>query len=204
MIFSRYGLVLVHVPKTGGNSLQRSLSAASDDRLTTSAHQDGVDRFGVAGRSPHKHATLAEYAEVIDLAAYKVAITVRHPMSRAVSMFFSPHRWYRQANGTWTLERPVWNQDSFIECVSATQPATEFLRVNGKAREPDYVIRLEHLAADLAALTAAVGIPSDPLPHLNRSAGSPADRAMALLDAVAQDAVRKRFAADFDRFSYTV
>ena len=117
-------------------------------------------------------------------------------------MFFSPHRWYREAEGGWVLERPVWDQKSFLDCVNATQPATDFLLVDGKARDPDYVIRLEHLMTDLAALSAAVGLPADPLPHLNKSAGRPLDRATALLDAVAQDAVRERFADDFERFGY--
>jgi hypothetical protein len=95
-----------------------------------------------------------------------------------------------------------WALDAFLDCVAQTYTASDFLTVGGMIREPDYVLRQERLEADYEALSTAVGLPHRPLPHLNRSAATTGDRARALLNTRAQDAVRERFASDYDRFRY--
>jgi len=113
----RHRLIYLHPPKTGGNSIQSVLLPFSDDRKVLVGHQDGRDRFEVRGpATASKHATLADYASSLDIAAYRVAISVRHPFDRAVSFFFSPHRWMRQTEDGWSLATPVW--DRIFSCLS--------------------------------------------------------------------------------------
>ena len=101
MILHDLNAVFVHVPKTAGNFLTRDyLSKFSNDRLVATGHQDGVDRFEVQGDiTTHKHMTLAEYAGSMEIRNAYVIATIRDPVERLISAYFSPHRRFRL--GTW-------------------------------------------------------------------------------------------------------
>jgi hypothetical protein len=204
MIFSRHKLILLHVPKTGGNSLQRGLVAASDDSLKASSHRDGLERFEIEGLSPHKHATLAEYDSVVDISSYRIAVTVREPLARAVSMFFSPHRWFKKSDNEWSLRRPVWDREAFFDCLAEMKTVTDFLLVDGELREPDHVVRYERLQDDYAQLADATGLPLVSLPHLNRSAATPEECKAVQGDRLVRRAVQERFASDYLQFGYAM
>src|SRR5262245_50254348 len=98
MLSTTRSFLFVHVPKTGGNSIQDALRAHSDDEFVClSPHQDGVERFELrsARFDTHKHSTLAEYrsryGDELLAVLYRFAC-VRNPWDRVVSHFFSPHR----------------------------------------------------------------------------------------------------------------
>lgn len=209
MMSTAHRFLFLHVPKTAGNTLQSLLLPLSDDAMTISYHQDGVDRFEVRGPvTPRKHATLADYAARLgdDLGGLAVAISVRHPVARAISAYFSPHAWMREtAPGRWEPQPPVWDAGRFERVLAspACLPATEFLRLESGLRRPDHVIRQEHLADDLAAMARALALPLDPahLPRLNASAAPGLERRL-LADAALCARLQAHFAADMDFFGY--
>lgn len=48
MLSTSHNFLFIHVPKTGGNSLQNVLSEYADDKIVRlSPYQDGVERFEV-------------------------------------------------------------------------------------------------------------------------------------------------------------
>lgn len=205
MISTLHKLIYLHAPKTGGNSIQTILLPYSDDRKVFVEHQDGHDRFEVrGGLTRKKHSTLRDYARALgpDIAAYKVAISVRHPFDRAVSYYFSPHRWMRKSGDGWVLEQPVWDQAAFTAMLGTVPSMASFLTVGDEFRQPDFVIRYETLEADFNAMRLALGIPSTPpFPHVNKSAGSnlAADvRANVSLRAF----VAEYYAEDMEAFGY--
>jgi len=60
--------IFIHVPKTGGNSLQKVLKVYSEDVLTTNGkYQDGIERFGVTNvkYKTKKHSPLSYYYSVM-------------------------------------------------------------------------------------------------------------------------------------------
>jgi hypothetical protein len=207
VISSRHRFIFVHVPKTGGNSLQTLLEPHSDDRRRTVAHQDGVDRFDVTGPvTRRKHMTLAEYADVLgdDLGGMRVAVVCRHPLDRALSHYFSPHRWFVESAGAWDRRAPVWDFDRFAQVVDETHSAIEFLKVGGRIRRPDFLIRFECLQDDFDRFVTTADIPltDTRLPRRNAADAPAALQQAARKDARVMEIVARAFRDDFDFFGY--
>ena len=210
MLLSKYNLLYIHPPKTAGNAIQAVLLPHSDDRKVVSEHRDGYDRFEVAGViTARKHMTLEEYADRLGARVkdYHVAISVRHPVDRAISMYFSPHRWFRKAvSGGYDLAEPVWDRDAFDEMLATMPSMSDFLTVNGEFQKPDFAVRQNHLDADLSAMCKRVGLPeetwSNPVGYRNTSAG----QAPLIQDLLRQRALKRHicdhFAVDLENFDF--
>ncbi len=69
MISSAYKFIFVHVPKTGGNSVQDALRNYADDKLVAlNSVQDGIERFSIQNekfKSLHKHSALRDYQNAL-------------------------------------------------------------------------------------------------------------------------------------------
>lgn len=197
MLSLENGWLFVHVPKTGGDSLQAVLAPHGDDRLLATPPRDGSDDFEVSGAiTPAKHASLSEYRELLppDLFAslFTFAI-VRDPWQRAISQYFDPIRW---PDAT-----PNWSQAAFLALLDEMPSAAAMTSIGGEVAL-DMTLRFESLQEDAERLLDRLGLPRQQLPHRNRGltprpwssyyAGHP-----ELLDAVAE-----RFADDVAAFGY--
>jgi hypothetical protein len=106
MISSRFKFIYIHIPKTGGNSIQAALEPYADDRLVfrpsignvvAEDGEQGLDVFNESlgfQRREHKHASLKDYYDVLgdEINSYFVFTSVRNPWDRTVSMtaFLTP------------------------------------------------------------------------------------------------------------------
>lgn len=206
MISQARSFIYLHVPKTGGNSIQKLIQPFSDDKFVYRGHQDGRNRFEIEGQiTPRKHALLSEYAAVLgqDLERFQIVISVRHPVARAVSFYFSPHRWFKRNSETneWQLGLPHWSLDAFEECLKGIVPMVDFVRVADSLVRPNHIIRFESLVHDFELCAHSLGLDIRGLPHVNQSVS----RKMAT-DAASDPAVRhlveQQFASDFEFFGY--
>ncbi len=160
----------------------------SDDSMVINKHQNGIDRFSVKGNiTPKKHADLQDYYNLIgnDIFEFSIIISIRHPFERAVSFYFSPHRWQREDLGRYVSETPYWDESLFLQMVEKNnpRPAVEFIKLK-KSGVPFYrkavihphqIIRLDSLKKDLCSVVKSLRIPVlnlDNLPHVNVSEGS--------------------------------
>ena len=202
MIFIKHKFIYLHVQKTGGNSISSALLPFSDDQKTIKKHQNGKDRFGVEGSiTPRKHAWLQEYHDALGekIDDYDVVTSVRDPLDRAISMYFSPHRWYRRDKKEWIKVDPFWDYDRFDEIVSNMYRVVDFLKIDNSIRKPNHIIRFENIQSDFASLVKKYELPIEVslLPHVNKSVADDDLRAEALNNTKVQDLVKSRFKEDY-------
>jgi len=185
--------LFVHVPKTGGNSIQEVLKQHSEDRIVADApHQDGVERFEVANDryAVHKHSTLAEYRAVIEPATFQSLYTfsvIRNPWDWMISFYFSPHRGPTD-----------WNREAFVRIVEEAGVLRRSIRLDPAAggaldADLDFLMRFERLEEDFKVVCAEVGIPYEPLARRNRSERG---HYSVYYDAGLKDLVARKFAEE--------
>jgi hypothetical protein len=206
MISVKHRFIYLHVPKTGGNSISHLLRPHADDQITTRPGQDGYDRFNIRGAiTPHKHATLSDCAARLgaQLGNYRIIISVRDPLSRAVSFYFTPSRWMRRTPSGWQSEAPRWDRAAFFKLIeSEMTPASAFLTLPHGRTAPSFTLRYESLAPDAARLCTFLTLPVTDLPHVNATAAAPSQIATALTDPKVRARVADVFAEDYAAFAY--
>ena len=198
MISFQKRFLFVHVPRTGGNSIQSILKDYSEDEIVAlRGEQDGVERFGL--RNPKyklkKHSTLAEYRAALGeeqfRSLYKFTC-VRNPWDRMISYYFRPTR---RANR--------WDPKEFKKMVLKTLPLTDYLRLGKDDEDPfgnvDYIMRFENLSEDFRSVCAILDVPAATLPQYNRSSREDYSK---YYDDQLRELVRERFAAEIERFRY--
>jgi Sulfotransferase family len=199
MISLQQRFLFVHIPKTAGNSIQSALREYSEDQLVAlRKEQDGIERFGL--RNPKykikKHSTLVEYRDALGNDQfgnlYKFTC-VRNPWDRMVSYYFTP---------TQTVE--TWDRKKFRGIISKASSVADYLRLNKVDEDPfgnvDYIMRFENLADDFRTVCGTLGISPATLPQYNRSNR---EHYSNYYDDELRELVRKRFAAEIERFGYT-
>jgi len=201
MLSLSHKFLFVHIPKTGGNSIQKILKPYSEDQIVALAEQDGRERFEVRGRfTRHKHATLADYYAQVPPELFAELFkfcAVRNPWSRAISFYFTPRRWMKRGLS------PYWSRDEFVELLPRMPAMVDHLKIGGQVQSMDELIRYESLAEQLSAVLGRIGIAFDKerIPHLNRSRAGDY-RCYFDADPDLVDLVAERYREDIDFFGY--
>ena len=201
MLSLSHQFLFIHIPKTGGNSIQHILRHYSEDAVYAYPHQDGVERFEVRGAyTKWKHDNLAQYKNVVPADIYDQLFkfsVIRDPWSRAISFYFSPHRWVKRQ------EAPYWSRELFLTTLEGLRSNFEYLTIGDGLGDLHEIVRYERLQEALPGVLRRAGI--DPtkhrLPHVNRS------RTVRHRDYYRNDPeliaiVRDRFRDDIDHFGF--
>lgn len=197
-----HNFLFIHIPKTGGNSVQIILENYSEDKIVAYPHQDGVERFEVHGTyTKWKHDCLADYRRVIPSDIYARLFrfsVVRNPWSRAVSFYFSPHHWVKRR------QTPHWSRDLFLTTLDGLKSNVAYLKTSDGLKDLDRIIRYERLDQELPEALRCIGI--DPakhqLPHVNRSHVGDY-RGYFQDDPELVAVVRDRYREDIEHFGYS-
>lgn len=122
MISSTKKFIFIHIPKTGGNSIQNALKPYADDTVSThEPNQDGVERYQLINPrfKTTKHSTLSDYKKNINKKDFnnllKVAV-IRNPWDRAISHYFSPYR-----------EITKWDRSDFLNFLPEIKPLSHYI-----------------------------------------------------------------------------
>ena len=168
MLSIKHNFLFIHLPKTGGNSIQSVLHRYSEDNIVClNELQDGVERFEIRNNFPsiHKHSRLIDYQAVLDPDLFKRLYkftTIRNPWERLISFYFSPHR-----------RTTEWRRDEFIKLIETIKPLKEMLILHNQHGEfwgnVDTILRFENLSEDFEALCKKLELPTEPLPKRNQS-----------------------------------
>jgi len=204
MLSLKHNFVFIHIPKTGGNSIQTILEPFTEDRrLKAVPDHDLTNRFAVYGPiTNRKHCTSAEYIERLGLEkfmALKRVTFVRNPLDRALSWYFSPHRWvHKMSYG----QLPPFKMDKkeFGRLLEKMTSASSFLQDGPTSIPFDFVGRYENFEADVRKMLEVCGLPPHPgeVPHFNQ--GYPDKRRFCDREIIR--IVRKKFEEDYANFNY--
>jgi hypothetical protein len=183
MLSIKKKFIFIHVPKTGGNSIQNTLKYYSEDEIVILAkHHDGIERFEVRNSQYNttKHSSLSHYKSILDADIYRSLYkfcTIRNPWDMMISYYFSPHRgineWDRNKFMTLVNTVPTLRQyicekslkDSVFKKVDTLPP-----NLSGKLdADVDFIMKFECLNQDFKLACKQLAIPFSPLQKRNSS-----------------------------------
>lgn len=211
MISLSKSFLFVHIPKTGGNSIQGVFRKYSEDKIITpKAHQDGIERFEVFSTfgGLGKHATLLDYKrEAKNINVYKSLFkiaTVRNPWDRLISYYFSPNRGVKE-----------WDRESFIKLLSEVKPIKYYIKENNDKEssetvsidpghdqldsDMDYIIHFENLDHDFKKVCSLIDIYPEKLPKRNVSSRK---HYSFYYDDELKEMIRRKFKDEIECFGY--
>ncbi len=185
----------IHIPKTGGTSIEAALADPSCVCRSGERHPEFA--------APLNHLTLGELrrfceSRQIPLDTGRTFAFVRNPWDKVISECFCPHVRHAFRQGADVRERIG------TVCEMAADgygnhflPQSRFLADH--RGEVGLIGRYETLSADLEALCGDLGIPLRPLPLLNTSSRG---RYVDYYDRETRALVARTYREDIERFDY--
>lgn len=191
-------VLFIHIPKTGGSSIEDAFSA-SGWRVDLLEREIGGMSPNSYLRCPPQHMHWQLLNGILDMTVFDVIFTVvRQPLDRLLSEY----RWQRQRRGL-TVDLDGWvnttldayDDDPFVH-ENHIRPQHEFLPPNGR------VYRLEDgLEEALDDLSARLGVRLKRPPHAEKTQPASSPTSLDLSDATLER-VRRFYAEDEVRLSY--
>jgi hypothetical protein len=194
MISTSHNFIFVHIPKTGGNSIQTVLARYCDDEVTFKPsvgkvrHEDGAQGLDVTNRTFGlvKHATLKDYRDALGarLSSFFIFAAIRNPYDRVISS---------TAFSKGGIAGPL-----DFEAMRLPRAQLDFLLLDGKVAVTNF-IRFETMQADFDRICDRIGVPRESLPHKNASVR---DHYAQYYTERAKLKVRLHYRQEFEVFNY--
>lgn len=186
MISFNHNFIFIHIPKTGGTSIQSILKKYSNDRIQYNDKSDPNKSFLVFNDElgVKKHSRLREYKNAIDDNTYKKMFkfaVIRNPWDMMISWYFSPHAGRTQLDRDkfikllYSVPRPR----SFLLLPSVKTRILEKIYENGKLpdylynikldRNINYLMKFESLESEWDKVCQLIGIKQEILPKKHKS-----------------------------------
>ena len=200
MISKKYNFIYIHIPKTGGNSIQTVLAPYADDKVVLRRsignvlNEDGLqgldvfnDEIGFSDPK-HKHASIQDYYSKLgdEIYSYYIFASIRNPWDRVISQtaFLSMDK--------------LPNRPLTVDEINFPLPMIDYISINGKVVINGF-IRFEYLQYDFNNICRSLKIPDAFLPHKNRSIRK---EYRGYYCSRTARYVAEKFSADIDLFGY--
>jgi hypothetical protein len=206
MISDKYKSVFVHIPKTGGQSVEDLFLRLHG--LTWETRAPLLLRFNPdpsSGPERLAHLTANEYLafnylDKTDFQSYFKFSFVRNPWSRLVSDYR-----YRQEPGFFSFREFVTKRlperDSYSDSYRHIMPQCDFLYDTNGRQLVDFIGKTENIAEDFSVVAEKLRLPEISLPHLNSSGDK--RHYSTYYDYELVELVGNLYAEDVKRFNYT-
>lgn len=200
MLSKNKKFLFIHLPKTGGNSVQEKLRLYSEDKIVRITEiQDGVERFEVRNEFTGltKHSSYADYERLLPpdlMQSLFVFTTIRNPWERMISFYFSPHR-----------KISTWNRGEFVSLLTQVKTLPELL---GSQRSDmnlhwsdnaNFIMKFESLDNDFQIVCEKLGLKYNTLNVRNKSER---DDYKTYYDDELVEIVRQKFHEEIDFGKY--
>jgi len=177
MISQKKKFLFIHIPKTGGTSIQSVMGKYSEDTLKWDMF-DGrqYNRVTLTSNIPEisRHSPLRYYGDYYDLSKFYKITCVRNPWDRVMS-------WYFRRQGFMVYDD--FDKDDFFELIrrirddagttpTSFSPQVDFIKDSSGKLNMDFIMRYESLQKDFNRVCDILEIPRETLPVLNRSKNS--------------------------------
>jgi hypothetical protein len=209
MVLPELGCVFVHIPKTGGQSIELALlEAAGLTWRTRDRALLRINRDPTKGPPRLAHLTAEEYVglghvSAVDWRRWTSFAVVRDPWQRLVSAWrYRGHDFPFADFVRARFPRP--EDDDYERGVAAFRhvlPQADFVTDRDGAVLVDHILRFERLQEGFDAICGQLGLSPRPLPRRNAAHAGSEDYRAHYDDALAEE-VGRRYARDVQLFGY--
>ena len=212
MISHEHKVIFVHIPKTGGQSIEQmflsDLGLSWEDRAPLLLRANSDPEKGPS-RMAHLYAdeyVRLGYVTQEQFDTYFKFAVVRDPHARLVSEYlYRMQRYprYKQPPSWWFARRQFANDYEDIARHMETQ-SRYVMNASGKMLV-DKIIRFEELGQEMLELSKQIFGEPRPLPHRNKSGGAKRDALRKLMvQWLIKGVSARRYRDDFEAFDYPV
>ena len=211
MVFHDYKLIFVHIPKTGGSSIEHALAESLGIELDVTVDDKdlftGWDDVNYIWR---QHATIEEVNDLYEgeLKDYISVAFTRNSWSRAVSDFLwlshelniseSEFVDYLTEEGKFK-EALDCNSKQSSKRYDHIQPQSEFITINNQPAV-DYIGSFENIQHDFDVMCELIGVDDVELPHHKK--GEYDKSCVEYYDDETKQLVAEKYAKDIECFGY--
>lgn len=206
--------LFVHIPKTGGTSIEKALDIFGDWRIEDRERLFGriasPDLLAAGFLSRYlQHLTLPELRPLLPPALADGLLSfsfVRNPWDRMVSIHAHPDPDLLEQAAAQGLELRGLPFPTFLDrtaCLRHIHLLSQHRFILDSAGRPlvDFIGRFENLANDFRKISTALGTPGD-LPHANASQARQHRDYRPCYTLATRDLVARRYARDIELFGY--
>jgi hypothetical protein len=201
MIDHKHRYIYIHIPKTGGSSIERSLINIHYPEITKPVAKwpSKLKTDFVVGKASNQHWPLNRFDHYQD---YTRFCTARNPFSRLVSEYSYIKRGYNTSRAAQPgLSFTSFVKQDLIETLAHpyhSLPQTAFITTATK--HIDFIIKFENIQQDFDTVCDKIGIARQQLPHLNKTDHK---HYTEYYDDETREIVAQKYARDIEYFGYT-